>query len=568
MALRLFLVSILAFFGALTAQAAERIHNFDVDIEVRTDGDILVTETIEVTGEGVQIRRGIYRSLPRYYKDKKEDQYRYGYSVKSVTRNGRKEPYAVLKEGNAYTIRMGDEDVFLPVGERQTYVIQYLVKNQVRYFEDHDEIYWNVTGTYWNFPIDAASATLTFPEGVRVQSLDGYTGRFGEAGKNYSVAQNGNVIEFRTTEPLLMSQGMTVSVSINKGLIDPPSFSDKLGLFWQKYLGLLMLAGTLVGVGIYYYSSWLSVGRDAAKLPVFPIYEPPKDISPAGAHMIYYRSYKGNEAFSASLLSLATQGYLEIESEKKEVTISRLVGSGKPQLLPEEQTLNDSLFGSSMSRSFGKKYDSSFATTFTNFKSRLQKKYGDPYFRWNTGYVLLAGAASIAIFFIAMANTLNWTSWHTLAVVGLIVTNLAFLYLMPARTKKGAKARSEIAGLRLYMETAEKHQMNMADPISGGPPAMSKERYEQLLPYAMALNVEKPWTKYFEKMLPNEAQNYDPTWSRGRFLGHSLHNATRSLENSINSSVSTASVKPSSSSGGGGGGFSGGGGGGGGGGGW
>ena len=31
---------------------------------------------------------------------------------------------------------------------------------------------------------------------------------------------------------------------------------------------------------------------------------------------------------------------------------------------------------------------------------------------------------------------------------------------------------------------------------------MTKERYEAFLPYAIALNVEKPWSKYFEKVLP------------------------------------------------------------------
>jgi hypothetical protein len=68
-----------------------------------------------------------------------------------------KEPYTVEQEGNAYRIRIGDADVLLDYGDH-TYVIEYEVKNQIRYFDDHDELYWNVTGSYWLFPIEAASA--------------------------------------------------------------------------------------------------------------------------------------------------------------------------------------------------------------------------------------------------------------------------------------------------------------------------------------------------------------------------------------------------------------------------
>ena len=573
----LFLALTLALGLTFHAQADERIHNFDVKIEVQQDGDIFVTETIEVTAEGREIKRGIFRDLPRYYSlpnpafpndESKNIKYKYGYKLISVTRNGRKEPKSAYTEDNAWIIRIGDEDVFLPIGSRQTYEIKYRVKNQIRYFDREDEFYWNVTGNYWNFPIDRAAAEIIFPDGASIREAIGYTGQFGDADGNYNKTINGNIVRFQTTESLPRRSGLTVSISLPKGVIDPPSWADKFGLIWQRWLGLGLLALTLLGVGVYYFRSWTAVGKDAAKLPVFPIYEPPKGVSPAGAHLIYYRNYKGNEAFSASLVGLASKGYLEIEAEKKKVTLRRLTSENKPQLLTDEQRLYESLLGSRSTRTFGGKYDSTFAGAFKSFKSRLQKTYGNPYFRWNTGYVIFAGIVSVIVFFVALGTTLNWTIWHTLAVLGLILTNLIFLYLMPARTTKGAKARSEIAGLRLYMETAEKHQMNTADPVNGGPPAMSKDRYEELLPFAIALNVEKPWTKYFEKVLPDEAANYDPTWSRGHFIGHGLHSATRSLESSISSSVATASVQPSSSSGSGGGGFSGGGGGGGGGGGW
>jgi uncharacterized membrane protein YgcG len=159
--------------------------------------------------------------------------------------------------------------------------------------------------------------------------------------------------------------------------------------------------------------------------------------------------------------------------------------------------------------------------------------------------------------------------WHTLAIVALAALNIVFMYLMPAPTAKGQEVRTEIEGLRLYMETAEKLQLNAATPGSQAPPMMTKERYERFLPYAVALGVEAPWTKYFERVLPQEAENYNPAWSSGHFSGsRALGAVSGALIANMNSGVVSAMPQGSGSSGSGGGGSSGGGGGGGGGGGW
>ena len=86
------------------------------------------------------------------------------------------------------------------------------------------------------------------------------------------------------------------------------------------------------------------------------------------------------------------------------------------------------------------------------------------------------------------------------------------MFLMPAPTKKGAKINSEIEGFKLYLETAEKLRLNSAKVGTDQVPPMTIERYEAFLPYAVALDVEKPWTKHFEKTLPVDAENYRPAY--------------------------------------------------------
>ncbi len=174
MAIRTLFIAALAAVFAQTANAEEQITNFDVAIDVETDGDILVTETISVASEGYQIQRGIFRDLPRFFL-KGARRLPYVYDVISVTRDGEKEPYAIEKEGNAFRIRIGDADVYLADGPHR-YALTYEVNNQVRYFDDYDELYWNATGNFWAFPIERARAVVTLPGGAPATQYAAYTG--------------------------------------------------------------------------------------------------------------------------------------------------------------------------------------------------------------------------------------------------------------------------------------------------------------------------------------------------------------------------------------------------------
>ncbi len=44
--------------------------------------------------------------------------------------------------------------------------LHYQVRNGLKFFEDHDELYWNVTGDEWDVPVGDASAQILLPPGV------------------------------------------------------------------------------------------------------------------------------------------------------------------------------------------------------------------------------------------------------------------------------------------------------------------------------------------------------------------------------------------------------------------
>lgn len=567
MSLRATLLALLALLFAQPAFAREEITMFDVHVAVERDGDIIVTETISVVAEGAQIRRGIFRDLPRHF-ERDGATFAYGYRVLEVERDGREEPYEISTDDNAYRIRIGDPDVLLEPG-RYTFLIRYEVKNQVRYFDGYDEVYWNATGNYWAFPIQRARAIIELPPGAVITGTRGYTGALGQAGTAYAYRQRDNLHSFITTRSLQPQEGLTVAVGFEKGLIDPPSAGDRAALWWQRYGALVILGLGLGGVFVFLSNAFNKVGRDPQKGPVFPRYEPPAGYSPAAVHQIYYRAVASHRALIATLMQLAVRDRLNIDASGKQITVltRRTEGASAAGIAPEDIALENAIFSTGRTKTLGGNYDASFTSAYNAFYAALGRRYGESYFRWNIGYTIAAIFISFAVIGIAATQVTQWTSWHTLGVIVLILMNGVFLYLMPAPTQKGQAIRTEIEGFKLYMEKAEKLQLNAVEVGLEQPPPMTIQRYERFLPYAVALGVEKPWTEHFERLIPEEAARYRPSWTT-MSNANSISALTGGLVSTMSSGVSSALPQSSSSSGSGGGGSSGGGGGGGGGGGW
>ena len=189
------------------------------------------------------------------------------------------------------------------------------------------------------------------------------------------------------------------------------------------------------------------------------------------------------------------------------------------------------------------------------------------------GSILSSWTEGSGTLFSSLASTVRAHPFPFALALAFPLLNGLFLYLLKAATPEGQPVMDQIAGFRMYMETAESGRLNMA-----GAPEIDTERFEALLPYAVALDVEKPWANAFAAALarahPGDSDPmsyYRPRWRRGgSWTGSNLGTAIASSVASATSSMRSSMPRSSSSSSGfsRGGGFSGGGGGGRGGGGW
>jgi hypothetical protein len=164
------------------AVADEVIEDFAVTLQVHTDGSLLVTERITVQAEGEQIKRGIYRDLPVSYELALGMRKSGPISLLGVTRDGQPENVTTERNGAWVRYYLGSASYLLQPGRYQ-YELRYRVERQLLHHTGRDELYWNVTGNEWVFPILQASVEVKLPPGARIGQLAAYTGAYGEQGK-------------------------------------------------------------------------------------------------------------------------------------------------------------------------------------------------------------------------------------------------------------------------------------------------------------------------------------------------------------------------------------------------
>ncbi|MBX4970868.1 DUF2207 domain-containing protein [Rhizobium binae] len=637
-----FCLALILMLAAPAVFAAEVIDSFTSDITLEKSGAMTVTETITVNAEGNRINHGIFRDFPLYFTDAGGRRRSVDFDMVSVSRDGLDEPWHTESISGGIRIYAGSADVSVTPG-RHRYVFTYRTNRQIRYFDDHDELYWNATGNGWIFPIRSATATVKLPPGVTATETTFFTGPQGATGKNARVSETAAGLVFSTTAPLDANEGLTFAIRMPKGSIDPPG-ADMESTWWLKdnrdyFIGF----GGLILVFAYYLRSWLKVGRDPARGVVVPRWDAPEGISPALVNYIDNKGFSGGgwTALAATALDLAVRGYVKLEDLKDSIIIR---GTGKPpgreKFQAGETELLKAAGGAGSTLTIDKANGERVKSVGQAFRSAIEKEHRGKYYNSNIGYtaggIALSAAALVALFvfgsldpdtimlmlvpiaisvFIAVFIAGLVKSLHhgrslfakvmaiiaaavgvfvgvsilsivvltfasslmelhetpmLFAIGGIVLLNLLYFFIMGAPTPLGARMMDGVDGLRQYLTLAEKDRMNMA-----GAPKMSPQHFETLLPYAVALGVEKPWSRTFETWLAAAAAGtaaaYAPSWYSGNFDGGRFSDRVGGFSSSMASTIASTIPSPppsSSSSGFSGGGSSGGGGGGGGGGGW
>ena len=247
---------------AVEASAEETILSYHSDIVIAADATMTVRETITVRAEGDKIRRGIYRDFPTTYRDPFGHRYVTGFEFIGAQRGGQPEDWRSESRANGVRIYLGSENVLLKPGE-YTYVLEYRTSRQLGFFEDYDELFWNVTGNGWAFPIESASASIHLPTTISRGSLTvfGYTGAQGSTAADLESSVTDDGADFRSTTKLGPGEGLSVVLEFPKDIVVEPSLEQKLTWLLSDNVHLMIGMAGLILLWGYYGLTWRRYGR-------------------------------------------------------------------------------------------------------------------------------------------------------------------------------------------------------------------------------------------------------------------------------------------------------------------
>lgn len=557
-------MALLALVLAASASARQlKIEKFSAEIFVQPDSTLDVTETIDVNFIGVW--HGLYRTIPVEYVTPQGFNYSLFVKFKGAT-DAADQPLKVesSRQGHYLKWKIYVDDA---TDAERTIKLHYQVRNGLKFFEDHDELYWNVTGDEWDVPVGNASAQIFLPPGVTGVRTNEFTGAYGSRSQNAAVTSSENTVEVSMVRPLSFHEGLTIVVGWDKGFVKEPGTSDLINQFLASNWPIFFP----VPVFVFMFWLWSSRGRDPRVGPVAVQYTPPEGMTPAESGTLVDEMAAMRD-ITATIVDLAVRGYIVIEETEKSGVVGMLLHTKDyvfhlkkglrewSGLKAHEMALLAGIFSngaqtdvelSSLQNVFYKNLPGIKNNIFDELMEHGYFQHRPDYVRGAfIGGAVVAGAL-LAAAGISLSQKMGMAPAPFLVAAVLSAGIVAgFGWFMPARTADGAKALAGVLGFEDFLSHVEADHM---DRISQTP-----ETFEKFLPYAMALGVEKKWVGAFQNIYTQPPSWYQGGYSNGAFYPvmfiSSLDNMTTRA-----SSVMASAPRSSGGSGFGGGGSSGGG---------
>ncbi len=546
------------------AHAKERISDFSVEIVVQEDASMLVTESITVIAEHDAIKHGIFRSVPTLaWQDKRLRSY--GLELLEARMDGDPVP-CKTERGDLLTVFiLGDPDKELTRGTH-TFVLSYRTTGHVLREENGYAIHYNVTGNQWNIPIDKVTVLVTLPNGTRETNASASILRGTERIAGSTVIKGNACSTTRRMEPgealIIHTAWLGSSISISE-----PTLREQLSAKSSRIM-------TAVGVfPLCCFVLFWFFFRRTPKRDVVPLYSAPKDISPGlAAHIFgkeenatradllwtavrgFMRMQRQNKSwvFLPSWPRNLQQNWQteicfgiadRLFSGRSDNQVARL---GRDMPNDWSAVLSDN--GMRLYHALGwlqehyKKQMQDLSPTSwllpaAGLAFNAAMLYSAMYFVGWTGIydgmdlfddflgivfcslmaavpmlLLKKGVLQriVLLFFVALCALalglwLDFERQFWLPVLSCVFTPLFFWRFFPSRlSPEGLKTRADVEGLAMYIS-------NMKDRLSrSNAPEDTVEKYEELLPYAVALGLAETWEKRFSPKLT--AASYRSEW--------------------------------------------------------
>ncbi len=466
------------------------INEFQAKIEINQDASITVEEKIKVSFN--QPRHGIFRVIPVVYTTNGRT-LRTNFNLISVQDDqGEQVAVKVSDLNQSKNLKIGQPDKTVS-GER-TYFIKYVLKRVIQRDDDYDELYWNVTGSEWDTPIERASVVVT-SDYAEISQTKCFAGLAGSKQQNcQQVESTKSQVVFETKKAVGQGQDFTIVIGLDKN--NDLQFPG----FWQR---LLWTVGDNWGYGLAVLplfvmaGFWWKKGRDKRYLSdnvYFPaedketksvnplvrkhlpmVYHPIDRLTPAQVGTIIDEQVHLRDVV-AEIIELGRLGYLHLDRIKQKglfVTDDyrlRKREEADKELTDYQIFLMEKLFKEKNEIKISE-LKNEFYQYLDEFKKKLyqslvkEKAFPNSPDRVRKKWLAVAIGLAVLVFGLLtffVGSTSN--TWPIFVAVASSVISVILAGFMPRKTAWGYSLHRQAKGLKYYLgkgkwrqEIAEKH---------------------------------------------------------------------------------------------------------------
>ncbi|MBI3910672.1 MAG: DUF2207 domain-containing protein, partial [Armatimonadetes bacterium] len=561
---RIALTVLLAAFSLANPAFAAVIQDYHVDLALHRDSILTVTETIAVDFR-TELKHGIFRRIPVQYERsagvgivKVPTRYAIRLSLRGISdERGVAYPHKVWRDGRYLMIRIGNPDRY--VSGLKVYRISYEVARAINYFDQWDELYWNVTGNEWEWPIQNVTCNVYLPPGTNARRVwqRTFTGFYGATTSRAVVQARDDTLAV-AARSLSQGEGLTVVVGLPKGLLRPPDALQRFGWFMaDNALLIVSLLIPFLAFGIL-LCLYLKNGRDPdTGQPVVVQYKPPANLTPAEVGTLVDERADIADIVS-TILDLAVRGYVrirEIESpvflffQSKDYEFIKCKEFREDaDLQRHERRFLEALFGVcdrvQLSELRNRFYTSLPAIRDAIYGQLVDKDLfpANPDSVRTTYKVRGIGAAVLSIALVlwlsggTAISSFSVTSAQLLLLLSPALTGLVFFGFaraMPRKSRKGAAAAWQALGFKEFVQRVERDRI---ERLASEDPTV----FERLLPFALVLGAADEWAQKFRGLaLPPptwyDSPNYSPSTFNATLFVHDLGHGMQSMASTFTS---------------------------------
>lgn len=228
---------LISFVTPVSAQEAFIIDDANVNMVVHENGTLDITEKFDLDFSA--FRHGFFRYIPTKYQmdwtvNGKKENRQYYFPVKNITCS----TACSIETNSKYVkIKLGDEDKEI-IGKHQ-YTISYTVDTKDLGISSKEQVlYWNLLGDF-DTTIKHFSYRIEMPKSFDAKNVYTYSGRYGMGDDNLTHNVDGNTISGSTQRMLSNNELATIRVNLPKDYFTYPKPKDYS--MWALGAGIIIL---------------------------------------------------------------------------------------------------------------------------------------------------------------------------------------------------------------------------------------------------------------------------------------------------------------------------------------